>query len=374
MAPGAVRIALIVAGELSPEQHSGTPAALARGFESCGHEVVPVEVEVPAAANRLVRRVIAGRLLLELRGSASFDALQTLALTTAEYCRLSSRQLARVWRARAVRADVLVQYGTTFLPPAGGRMVTYEDMTSVQAARYPYWPVGQLPRRALDRRIRHQGMVYARTTRCCATTEWPASSIVEDFGVDPSKVRVVGVGRNYRPEARTTRDWRRARYLFVGRDWERKNGPGLLEAFARVREHLPHAELDIVGPAAAPEPPGVRSHGNLYFSREQDRRRMESLYDTATCFVLPSLCEPSGVSYLEAMSAGLPVIVSAEGGSRYVVGEAGVVVDPRDVDGLAAAMIRLTDPAVAAPLASAALERAAAHDWTTVTRQMLADL
>jgi glycosyltransferase involved in cell wall biosynthesis len=253
-------------------------------------------------------------------------------------------------------------------------MVTYEDMTSVQAARYPYWPTARLPRRAFDRLTVYQRAVYARAARCCTTTEWPAGSLVEDFGIDPRKVSVVGIGRNYQPPVRATRDFSLPRYLFVGRDWGRKNGPGLLAAFARVRERLPEAELALVGPAAAPEPPGVRLYGNLRFGRERDRQLMESLFDRATCFVLPSLCEPSGISYLEAMSAGLPVIVTAEGGSRHVVGDAGIVIDPHDIAGLAEAMLRLADPAIAGPMARAALERAVGLDWTAVTRRMLADL
>ena len=81
---------------------------------------------------------------------------------------------------------------------------------------------------------------------CCLTTRWAADSVVADYGIDRDKVHVVGVGRNHSP-APAERDWNSPRFLFVGRDWEGKNGRGLLRAFARVKAQIPDAGLDIVG-------------------------------------------------------------------------------------------------------------------------------
>jgi glycosyltransferase involved in cell wall biosynthesis len=59
--------------------------------------------------------------------------------------------------------------------------------------------------------------------------------------------------------------------------------------------------------------------------------------------VLPSLDEGFGIPVLEAMTVGVPVIVSNRGSLPEIVGEAGVIVDPEDTHALAAAMANLLD-------------------------------
>ena len=95
------------------------------------------------------------------------------------------------------------------------------------------------------------------------------------------------------------------RFLFVGFDWERKNGDGVVRSFARVRESIPGARLDIVGSDARVGVEGVVGHGRLSLSDYDDRRRLDGLFETATCFVMPSWSEPAGISYLEAAAAGV---------------------------------------------------------------------
>ncbi len=96
------------------------------------------------------------------------------------------------------------------------------------------------------------------------------------------------------------------------------------------------------------------------------RRSAKALSPARAVLVLPSLDEGFGLTALEAMSAGVPVIVSNRGSLPEVVGDAGIVVDPDDADGLAAAIERVcSTPAWAADRAPPVLERARAFTWTT---------
>ncbi len=103
---------------------------------------------------------------------------------------------------------------------------------------------------------------YERATACCLSTDWAARSVIDDYGIAAEKVHAVGIGRNHDP-APTPRDWRTPRFLFVGMDWLGKNGPGVLAAFARLREEHPDVTLDIVGAHPPLDAPGVTGHGVL---------------------------------------------------------------------------------------------------------------
>ena len=88
--------------------------------------------------------------------------------------------------------------------------------------------------------------------------------------------------------------------------------------------------------------------------------------------VLPSRVEPFGIVVLEAMRAGLPVIVSRRGGAPDIVREGieGLVVDPEDTAALAAALERiLDDPQLAARFGAAGRERVKVYGWPAIAER-----
>ena len=101
--------------------------------------------------------------------------------------------------------------------------------------------------------------------------------MLDDYGIAAEKVHVVGIGCNHVAPA-IEREWGTPRFLFVGLDWERKNGPGLLRAFARLREELPAARLDLVGGHPPLDQPGVTGHGVLRLDVPEQHDRLERLF------------------------------------------------------------------------------------------------
>jgi glycosyltransferase involved in cell wall biosynthesis len=88
--------------------------------------------------------------------------------------------------------------------------------------------------------------------------------------------------------------------------------------------------------------------------------------------VLASLWEGFGLPALEAMACGAPVVAARAGALPEVVGDAGLLVDPRSSDALSAALDQvLRQPALAAELAAAGPRRAAGFDWRTSANQVL---
>jgi glycosyltransferase involved in cell wall biosynthesis len=264
----------------------------------------------------------------------------------------------------------VVQIGTGFLAPTGVPTVTHDDMTVVQAVehRYGHWPA--MSRRAIRGRIEIQRLAYERAVACCVTTNWAAHSVIDDYGIQADKVHVVGVGRNHAPEPKP-RDWSVPRFLFVGKDWERKNGAAVLRAFERLRGYVKGARLDVVGLHPAIDMPGVTGHGFLRLEIPAERGKLDRLFESATCFVMPSFHEPFGIVFAEASAAGIPSIGTTCGGSIDLLGDTGRVVEPTDDEALLAAMRELSDGDTAHELGSLARARAELLTWEAVAGRIL---
>lgn len=258
--------------------------------------------------------------------------------------------------------DGLIQIGTGYSVMTTLPVVTFEDMTIVQARDAGYAGWRYMPVRAVAACVARQQDAYQRARACCVTTHWAASSIISDYGIPPEKVHVVGVGRNFEPgRATVAHRWSPPRFLFVGREWERKNGPRVLGAFARLRAEVSDARLDVVGGHPPLRADGVVGHGVLRLDDDSDRSRLAALFTSATCFVMPSLHEASAQAYVEASAWGIPSIVTPNGGSAELVGDGGIIVDPLDDNGLLDAMRALSDPTTAARLGGLAQERSSLY-------------
>jgi glycosyltransferase involved in cell wall biosynthesis len=352
---------------------SGIPFGLTGGLEAAGIEVVPVPVEPPALLLAAGSNAIAATYLRPQRSPrVAVQQARAAARTSAGVAWLNSRATPKAVR-EAGRLDGIIQIGTGYTLPAGIPVATYEDMTIPQTKTHPYVGWALLTRRSFASRMARQRRAYEQARACCLTSPWAAESVLTDYGIAPQKVHVVGIGCNHTaPPIR--RDWSKPRFLFVGLDWERKNGSGVLRAFARLREQVPTAKLDLVGGHPPLSQAGVTGHGILRLDIAEQHERLERLYAEATCFVMPSHSEASAIAYVEAASAGLPGIGTSAGGSGYLIGDGGVIVDPGDDEGLLAAMLRLADPETAERTGAAAKERSQLFSWDAVASRLLSAL
>jgi glycosyltransferase involved in cell wall biosynthesis len=159
--------------------------------------------------------------------------------------------------------------------------------------------------------------------------------------------------------------------LFIGTLEPRKNLGTLLEAYRLLLERMPDAPRLVVAGRATPDAAGWLRRmrepplaGRVDHRGYVDRQAREGLYAGARLLVIPSLDEGFGLPALEAMSAGIPVVVSNRGALPEVVGHAGVLVDPDDAGAIASAMERLlADGPAAHGAAHAGLMRARSFTW-----------
>jgi len=202
---------------------------------------------------------------------------------------------------------------------------------------------------------RFDRLAYRRARLLMVASDALAEQLEAD-GVPRNLLRVVPPGRDVAPETGPPpgdlRQGRRAAFLCVGNWVERKGIHSLLEAFAELpadagKLHLagdPDAEPRyahrIRARLASPDLSGrVVVHGTLPLSA------VAALYEAADAFVLPSLREPYGTVYGEAMAAGLPVVGWRAGNLPYLAEHEreGLVLEPGDLRGLTRALARLAD-------------------------------
>ncbi|HUP38580.1 MAG TPA: glycosyltransferase family 1 protein [Vicinamibacterales bacterium] len=166
--------------------------------------------------------------------------------------------------------------------------------------------------------------------------------------------------------------------LFVGTIEPRKNVAGLLAAYARLRARRPDAPRLVIAGAVEPGSADALAsmHQSLLAGHVEYRGYVtsgdrEALFKGAQIFVLPSFDEGFGIPALEAMSAGVPVVVSNRGALPEVVGDAGMFIDPDDVESVTAALDRmLGDADLRATCIHRGLERARNFSWTQTARDV----
>ena len=349
-----LRIAVVLAGDpTDPRAWSGVPAGLSSGLVAAGVEPVPIDARFPGTAK------VAHVLNMSWVDETTNPVLAAAAGFTAS-----------IAIERAGRIDGAVMIGSGYSLRVKAPTVTFDDMTVVQALEQEGSAFSAISNRAAQRWRRRQGRNYERSRGCCVASWWAARSVGEDYGIDPSKIHVIGFGRNAEPQF-VDRNWQTPHFLFVGGDWERKRGPAVVEAFAEVRRHQPNATLDLVGGHPEIDAPGVTGHGMLSLGTAEGRERHASLLARATCMVLPSAYEPFGITYLDAGAVGTPSIGTTVGGAPDAVGDGGVLVDPQDQDSLIQAMLELTDPSTAQILGERAFAHSSLFTWQSFAERLL---
>ena len=112
-------------------------------------------------------------------------------------------------------------------------------------------------------------------------------------------------------------------------------------------------------------------HEVVFLGRVSDED-LPALYSLADIFAFPSLYEGFGLPPLEAMACGLPVVCSNTSSLPEVVGEAGVLVSPHDIDAWSSAMAGLLgDGDRRRDLSELGQERARQFTWERSARQLL---
>jgi glycosyltransferase involved in cell wall biosynthesis len=266
--------------------------------------------------------------------------------------------------ALAGRADIAHSAHPLLMPArAAAQVVTIHDLDFVHH-----------PERT-DREIRRDYPRFAceharRADLVVVSSQLTAAEVTRVFGVQDENVVLCPAGAPaWAPrEATSAPEY----FLFVGTLEPRKNLGALLAAYTRLLDRLPGAPpLHIAGKALQSSSGWLEQidrpplKGHVVHLGYVPPARKQQLYAGALALVIPSLHEGFGLTALEAMTAGVPVIASRRGSLPEVLGEAALFVDPEDERSIADALWAVVmDPGRARALADAGRARAGAFSWT----------
>jgi glycosyltransferase involved in cell wall biosynthesis len=281
----------------------------------------------------------------------------------------------------AARAGIDVLHAHFLAPPLNRarNVVTIHDISFERYPRFFTKSFVAQYRAIMPLVVRQAAMVLTGS-------EYSRQHMVRRYRVDPAKVVVAPYAAD--PIFKRLRDDShvqaiRARYrtgdrfvLCVGEIQPRKNLKTLIEAYVRLRRAgATRHRLVLVGKSAwlyddtfaAARASGYQDE--LVFTGYVPDEDLVALYNAADLFVYPSLFEGFGLPPLEAMACGTPVVASNTSSLPEVVGDAGLLVDPLDVEALAAAMAdALANTALQHTLTERGIQRAATFSWERTAR------
>lgn len=272
-------------------------------------------------------------------------------------------QLSLPGLVRKSRADVL------FAPCYSGPLrcpvpmvLTVHDVSFVAHPEWFRWKEG-VRRRTLTR------LSAKRASRVLTVSEFSKREIVRGLGVDPAKVDVIYSGLTSLAPSTGSAD--APVVLYVGSIFNRRHVPSLIDGFARLARRRPEVRLEIVGDNRTAPPIALdaivqeaRVAGRIQVRAYVPDDELASLYGRARAFAFLSEYEGFGLTPLEALGAGIPIVVLDTPVGREIYGEAAVYVERPDPTLVEAALERaLFDEATRQRVLSAARDLLPRYSW-----------
>ncbi len=260
-----------------------------------------------------------------------------------ETFRLLTRQYSRAVKRVKDPYDVILQIGSLFGPvdnPRGVPYFSYSDST----VKNPdlMWPAWMPDDFALlrDKSYALEKKYFQSLTGSMFYSQWAADTLVHEYGVESSKVHVVGsalkMPQNYEI------DWsrRKKQVVFVSTDFKRKGGYELPKIFEKVVEVIPDARLMIVGSV----PPDFDFRAPwLELKGAVGRDKLIEIYKESSILVHPAKYDPFPSIILEAANFEIPAVASLICGIPEMIKDTqtGYVIAFEDIDLFAGCIIDL---------------------------------
>jgi len=214
-------------------------------------------------------------------------------------------------------------------------------------------------------RIAEELRIFRSVMAQSVTTQLQMEKLDELYNFRSDNVAVISPGVDVHTfnisesETEKTTGESKKRYIFcLSRIDANKGHDLLLHAFDIVRKRIPDVSLIIGGGSSNPQERELKVFSvmrNIIKEKKMEDRvqiigyvpddKLVHLYQQADLFVLPSIFEPFGMTALEAMACGTPVVASKFGGIRNVIktGKNGMLVDPSDAGEFADAITKLLE-------------------------------
>ena len=235
----------------------------------------------------------------------------------------------RTLPALAARAGASVLFAPAYSGPLFAGMPMVVTIHDVSFAAHPEW-FG--PREGFRRRLTTRAAAW-RAKRVITVSDFSKREIVRCFGTDPSKIDVVYSGVTRMTEATRNTSTDGPTILYVGSVFARRHVAELIAAFGWMAGFRPTARLEIVGDNRSRPP--IDLHALARATGHSDRIGIHSyvsdsalaaLYGSAAAFAFLSEYEGFGLTPLDALAAGVPIVVLDTEVAREIYGPAALYV------------------------------------------------
>lgn len=286
-----------------------------------------------------------------------------------------SRMVAE--QVRRQHPGLILQVGVTFDATRYQNDVPvfiYTDYTAALSARHPETTRSPFTVKELQNWLMLEEEAYRRANHIFVRSHFVQTSLMRDYGIMAEKISVIGGGVNFTtlPIVNANTVTAEPLVLFIGKEFIRKGGDLLLQAFAIARQEVPAARLRIV--TSEDIPAHLPLSGVEILPASWNRDTIYSHYSAADLFVLPSRLETWGDVLLEAMAFGLPCIgVESDAMSEIIsAGESGLLAPVGDVSALSSALLMLlNNPELRTRMGGAGRQRIETNfTWERVVMQI----
>lgn len=227
-------------------------------------------------------------------------------------------------------------------------------------------------------KMRLESLCFRISDRIIAPSKFVKKVLSGEYCCSSEKICVVQNGVNVSKFSPIENGNTKRTILSVSRLTEQKGIEYLIESAPNVLQKVPDTEFKIVGSGPLLDKLKKISADmdvvdNIKFLGRVSERRLKNLYSAAAVFACPSVYEPFGLTVLESMASGTPVVGFSIGGLRETVdqGESGLLVQPARTEKLEGALIRvLTDRDLRERLGKGARKRALEFDWQKTAERL----
>ncbi len=251
------------------------------------------------------------------------------------------------------------------------RILTVHDLRTLTIGD-PIW----------QQNIAHYKRALNSLDMCVVVSESTKRDIIEHFKISEQKIKVIHLGADSRFSPATAQTIENVRaqfnlsepYLFAVGSVPRKNIAGIIQAFAASGcQHQFKLVLachqDVLKYLALADSLGIKDR--VVFLPKASDSDIIALYSGCQAFVFPSLYEGFGLPILEAMQCGAPVITANNSSCPEVIGNAGITVDPHNVNAIADAIkVMCHDNAFRNACIQRGFEQSKLFSWDTYAQEI----
>ena len=282
------------------------------------------------------------------------------------------RVVQRALLSQPIPVDALLMWGSWFHPTKGSGLTTPFFQYIDESLEAPSADANRVQRES----FRLQAEAYSECSAIFCMSRWARDQAIASHPGCAERLHVVGWGpcgvdlsNEEIPE-----DVRQPIVLHVSNDFTRKGVDFLIQTAELVRSRLPAARFVVVGRDNSFDTRAV-SETVSFVGRISNRDELSRYFRAASVFLLPHRFDRSPHVLVEAMSAGLPLVASAQGGAIELIENVGTgfLVPVGDVEGYADAIERLlVDRAKRAQMGAAARQlMRRSYTWDRVARNMV---